>query len=114
TAVAGVAVSGLTDFVATFKDNPGRRLYSVLLGVVIGVLVAAVFGLDLFAAIQSAPVAAGAPAVKSGSLFDPLPSLGIAVTGLVMGLGSNPTHEVIRAIQEFKKAKKAENRQSVP
>jgi hypothetical protein len=28
---------------------------------------------------------------------------GIALTGLVMGLGSNPTHEVIKAVTEFKK-----------
>jgi hypothetical protein len=36
-------------------------------------------------------------------LFVKLPSLGVAFTGLVMGLGSDPTHEAIRALQEVKK-----------
>jgi hypothetical protein len=31
------------------------------------------------------------------------------MTGVLVGLGSNPTHEVIRALQEYKKAKKGEN-----
>jgi hypothetical protein len=34
---------------------------------------------------------------------------GIVFTGIVMGLGSNPTHEVIRALQEFKKNLKIQN-----
>jgi hypothetical protein len=37
------------------------------------------------------------------------PYWGVAITGLVMGLGSNPTHEVIRAIQEVKKSRKSGN-----
>jgi hypothetical protein len=31
---------------------------------------------------------------------------GVAITGLVVGLGSGPTHEVIRAIQQYKETQK--------
>jgi hypothetical protein len=32
---------------------------------------------------------------------------GVLFTGILMGLGSSPTHEVIRVLQESKKARKA-------
>ena len=40
------------------------------------------------------------------------PNLGAAVTGLVMGLGATPTHELIKTLQETKKNRKAENNAS--
>jgi hypothetical protein len=88
----------LADVVATFKDNPGRRLISIYVGAVFGLLVSGMLSLDLFAAALQRPTATIGPSW--------LPHLGIVLTGLVMGLGSNPTHEVIRAVQEFKKSLK--------
>jgi len=35
--------------------------------------------------------------------------VGVAVTGLVIGLGSDPTHQVIEVLQECKKARKAQS-----
>lgn len=86
-AIAGTAIDGLQNFIASFKDNPGRRLISIYLGVILGLTVAGYFGLDLFQAV----------------LKDTAQStnhLNIIITGVVVGLGSNPTHEVIRALQE--------------
>lgn len=94
-AVAGQAITGVTDFVATFKDNPGRRMISICFGAFIGLIVAWAAGMDVFAA-------AGEVTLNTGGtgLF---PYVGIALTGVLIGLGSNPTHEVIRVLQEMKK-----------
>lgn len=132
--VAHQAIVGVSDFVATFKDNPGRRLISILLGMILGLLVAGVVRLDVFEAASQTPAtdaSAGAPAgrvASEGPLAQASPGTtterprtwtlmginvglfwGVAFTGLLMGLGSNPTHEVIRAIQEYKKARKSDN-----
>lgn len=88
-ALAAIAEAG--KLVATFKDNPGRRLVSIYLGMVIGLAVAYALGLDLYLATTGTQL--------------PLSSVfhwGVPLTGIVMGLGSSPTHEVIMAIQEFK------------
>jgi hypothetical protein len=100
TETANAAINGLQDFLATFKDNPGRRLISLFLGAVLGLVVAGIFSLDVFQAVLETP----AQGVE-GALVD----LRVILTGLVMGLGSNPTHEVIRAIQEYKENRKGEN-----
>jgi polyhydroxyalkanoate synthesis regulator phasin len=105
--VAHQAIVGVSDFVATFKDNPGRRLISILLGMILGLLVAGVVRLDVFlAASDRAP-----GAVSQTKLFGMTVGLNwaVAFTGLLIGLGSNPTHEVIRAIQEYKKTRKSDN-----
>jgi hypothetical protein len=96
--VADEAINGLQNFVASFKDNPGRRLISLYLGVLAGVVVAGFMGLDLVRASLQIP-----PDKLSH------PRLDIVLTGVVLGLGSSPTHEVIRAIQEYKKNRKGEN-----
>jgi hypothetical protein len=93
--VANTAIGGLQDFLATFKDNPGRRLISIYLGAILGLLVAGFFGLDVFAA-------------ATGSIST-CPRFMVLLTGVIIGLGSNPTHEVIRAVQEFKKGQKGKN-----
>jgi hypothetical protein len=95
TKVANTAIGGLQDFLVTFKDNPGRRLISIYLGAILGLFVAGFFGLDVFAAASGSP--------------SKCPGLMVLLTGVIIGLGSNPTHEVIRAIQEFKKGQKGEN-----
>jgi hypothetical protein len=94
--VANMAVNGLQDFLATFKDNPGRRLISLYVGCLLGLLIAGAFRLDILKA------ALGVAEVRH-------PTMDMVLTGFVVGLGSNPTHEVIRAIQEFKKGQKGQN-----
>jgi hypothetical protein len=97
-AAATSAIGGVQTFLVTFKDNPGRRVISLYAGAIMGVAVAGVFRLDLFQAVlETAPEEL------------PYPGLRVVLTGLVIGLGSNPTHEVIRAVQEYKKSQKAEN-----
>lgn len=93
--VADASINGLQNFIASFKDNPGRRLISIFMGMILGLAVAGYFGLDLFQAILAQQTAR-----KPGYII---------LTGLVMGLGASPTHEVIRVLQEYKKAKKGEN-----
>lgn len=97
-AAATSAISGVQSFLVTFKDNPGRRVISMYAGAIMGVGVAGTFGLDLFQAV-----------LEPGPGGLPYRSLRVVLTGLVIGLGSNPTHEVIRAVQEYKKSQKAEN-----
>ena len=101
--VANTAIGGLQDFLATFKDNPGRRLISIYLGAILGLLVAGFFGLDVFAAATKSVTT-----VATGSVST-CPRFMVLLTGVIIGLGSNPTHEVIRAVQEFKKGQKGEN-----
>jgi hypothetical protein len=99
------AITGMTDFIDTFKDNPGRRLISIFIGSGIGLLVAWLLGLDVFRAVLAAPTVG----IQREALF---PALGVAITGMVIGLGANPTHEVIRLIQEYKKSQKTANNPS--
>lgn len=99
--VANQAVTGVADFVATFKDNPARRLISIYFGAILGLMVAGFLGLDVFKAAMETS--------DSASAAKFFPYWGVALTGLLMGLGSNPTHEVIRAIQEIKKSRKSGN-----
>ncbi len=94
--VANEVINSLQNFLATFKDNPGRRLISLYVGAIMGLGVAGIFGLDLFQAVLQPDT------IK-------YPALNIILTGLIIGLGSNPTHEVIRAVQEYKKGRKGEN-----
>jgi len=103
TKVANTAIGGLQDFLATFKDNPGRRLISIYLGAILGLLVAGFFGLDVFAAATRSVSTATTASVST------CPRFMVLLTGVIIGLGSNPTHEVIRAVQEFKKGQKGEN-----
>lgn len=80
-------INGMQNFLSSFKDNPGRRLISIFLGAMLGLILAGVFGLDVFQAV-----------LEGGK--DSQKKWQIIFTGLMIGLGSNPTHEVIRAIQE--------------
>jgi hypothetical protein len=90
------ALSDLSDFLATFASNPARRLISLFLGALAGLLVAGYFGLDLISA------ALGTSSNSSSSGFLPHPT--VAITGLIIGLGSSPTHEIIQALQNFKQS----------
>lgn len=99
--LAGFGIQGIAGFVETFKDNPGRRLISLFAGAIAGMVIAGIVGLDIFQAVLQT----GDPASSGGFL----PHVGIAVTGLLMGLGANPTHEAIRLLQEVKNTRKTEN-----
>jgi hypothetical protein len=101
--VAGEAIDGLQNFAASFKDNPGRRLISLYVGAMLGLALAGAFGLDLFAAVMD-PARDGADSVLTAHR-----RLNIVLTGVIIGLGSSPTHEVIRAVQEYKKNRKGAN-----
>jgi hypothetical protein len=105
-ALATTAVTGLTDFAATFKDNPGRRLLSLYLGIAAGCLIAGPLGLDLFRAVLQNSTSV---IVFQGSSLERTIYWGVALTGIIMGLGANPTHEAIKALQEYKKSRKSEN-----
>jgi hypothetical protein len=85
------AIKEIQDLAGSFKDHPGRRLISIYLGALLGLAAAYFLGLDLFLA-------------STGQIQKPAPGLhwGVALTGVVMGLGSSPTHELIKVIQEFK------------
>lgn len=93
--VAGTAINGVQNFLSTFKDNPGRRLISIYLGAILGLAIAGMFSLDIFKALDVA---------YTGKAQVP-----IILTGILIGLGSAPTHEVIRVIQEYKENRKGEN-----
>lgn len=105
--MATESLQGVNNLVASFKDNPGRRLISIFLGSFLGMAIAGVVGMDVFQATLS-PEAVGT-AQTTARLF---PYVGVAVTGLVIGLGSDPTHQVIQVLQEYKKASKAKSAQA--
>lgn len=87
-------IDGLQNFIASFKDNPGRRLISIYLGAILGLIIAGVFGLNVIHATTG----------NTEHL-----TTGIVLTGILIGLGSGPTHEVIRVIQEYKESTKGAN-----
>jgi hypothetical protein len=93
------SVAGLTDFVASFKENPARRIINIWAGAMIGLVLTYFVRLDVFFAVL------GEVATPEGWW----PHLGVALTGLIMGLGSNPTHDVIAALQEVKKYRASQN-----
>lgn len=98
---ANEAISGFANSIVTPVDNLGRRFISLFAGVVLGLVLTGVLRLDLVQAIFQSPTA--------GNLLGLHFYWGIVFTGIVMGLGSNPTHEVIRMLQEFKTNLKTQN-----
>lgn len=94
--------AGVSDILAGFKDNPAKKVISIFLGSAAGLLVAGTVGLDLFAA-AGLPLGETDPAKIPLSAF---PYVGVMLTGLVVGLGANPTHEVVRWASEAAKSRK--------
>jgi hypothetical protein len=94
-ALARQSVATLSTFIDSFKDNPARRLISIYIGTLIGLIAAWALRLDVFQATLQPT--------------SPVSGLGVALTGLLIGLGANPTHQVIRLLEEFKKSQKAKN-----
>ncbi len=91
--------------VQAFRDNPARQIASLAIGAGLGMLVAGFVDVNLFAAILGSPAGASATAGPQGT--DLLAGrLGVVLTGLAVGLGSGPTHEVIQALQQYKQSRK--------
>jgi hypothetical protein len=88
---AASTANTLTNFLDTFNDNPARRLISILLGCILGLIGAGALGLD---------------ALQATLGTTPFLNVGTAITGIVMGLGSNPTHELIKTLQETKQRRR--------
>lgn len=105
-------LDSVSTFVQTFEDNPARRLISIYIGAIIGLLVAYTLGLDAIQATlgQKTFGICLSDNCSSDEAFYLFANLGVAATGLVMGLGSVPTHEVIKALQESKKSNKRSNK----
>jgi len=98
---ANEAISGFANFIVTPIDNLGRRFISLFAGTFLGVGLTGVLRLDLVQAIFQSPTV--------GNLLGFNFYCGIVFTGIVMGLGSNPTHEVIRVLQALKTNLKIQN-----
>jgi hypothetical protein len=95
-----IFVSRAATYAESVVQNPARKLISLYAGAVLGVIIAGLIGMDLFKA-------SGIGQTSFGH-FD----WGVVGTGLIMGLGSNPAHEVIKAIQEFKSNQRTQAAQS--
>jgi hypothetical protein len=93
------SVAGLTDFAASFKENPLRRIINIWAGAMLGMVVAYLVRFDIFSAVLG----------ENSQPSNWWPHLSIALTGLIVGLGSNPTHDVIAALQEVKKYRASQN-----
>ncbi len=99
---ANDVLAGMNEFVQTFEDNPARRLMSLYAGAVLGLLVAGLFGLDAIQAVFQGKPSTG----LVGALYKPFQGIGVAATGLAMGAGATPTHELIKTLKEAKERNK--------
>ena len=93
--LANSAIGTIAELTAKTAANPGRMLISLFISVTLGLLVAWPLGLDMFTAI-----------LEHNYSPESIPRLTVALTGIIIGLGSSPTHEAIRALQEYKESKK--------
>ena len=107
---AAAVVQSADELIGRLANDPGRTVMSLLGGATIGILVAGVLGLDVIHAALAAPP----PPVNTfltssdlGSWLRQGPSawnLGLIASGLAIGLGSNPLHELVKAIQDYKQS----------
>jgi hypothetical protein len=105
--IAVESVSAISDFVDSLDENPGRRILSIYLGALIGLAVVLALGLDIFqATLNTSPqvTIGGITILGVTILANQTWNLGVATTGLVIGLGSNPTHELIKTLQNIKQS----------
>jgi hypothetical protein len=82
------------DVITAVGDNPSRRIASLLVSSGLGILVAGFVGVNLFKAVLESSQGS-AEAVLFGKM-------GVVITGLVLGLGSGPTHELVKGLQRYK------------
>jgi hypothetical protein len=81
--------------ISAFQDNPARRLASLSMGSTMGMIIAGATGLNLF----SAALEGDNPTALAGKA-------GIVLTGVVIGLGASPTHEIVKALQSYKEGRR--------
>ncbi|MEL7155035.1 MAG: hypothetical protein AAFN30_00395 [Actinomycetota bacterium] len=85
------------DVIDAFQDNPARRLASLIAGAFLGLVVAGLSELNLFVATLTD---------DGGGLDGPLGGpIGVALTGIVLGFGASPTHEIVKGLQRYKERK---------
>jgi len=96
--IATQSVSAVSELVDSLATNPGRRILSLYAGAILGLVVVLALGLDVFNATLGTLV--------SVTLLGWPFQFGVAATGLLIGLGSNPTHEVIKLLQTIKENQK--------
>jgi hypothetical protein len=82
------------EVITALGDNPSRRIASLLFSSALGMLIAGMVGANLFEGVLQQSQGT-AEAILFGKL-------GVVVTGVVVGLGSGPTHEVIKGLQRYK------------
>ncbi len=87
---------------SSFQDNPARRIASLVLGTSFGMVVAGAAGLNLFVAtlVTAAGDKSSLPTILAGTA-------GVLLTGIVIGLGSAPTHEVVKSLQAYRDGRTA-------
>lgn len=104
---AADAVDGLNNLVRSVGDDPGRRILSLYAGVIMGLISAGVLGLDVIHAALGVPTksislwGSGSIAAWWNAGFAAWP-WGLLATGVAIGLGSNPLHELIKGLQKWK------------
>jgi hypothetical protein len=93
---------GAVELIASLKDNPLRRISTLMVGAGAGAVVASLAGLNLFSAILGTP----AEGVTTMSALHQLMlgSWGVLFTGWAIGLGAGPTHELVRGLQAVKQS----------
>jgi hypothetical protein len=89
------ALDILDNLLAKMQSNPGRRSIGMLAGTILGMITCAVLNVDMLNAIFGA--------TYSGF------QLGIVATGILVGLGADPTHQVIRLLEEAKNQFKSQS-----
>ncbi|MDQ5825487.1 MAG: hypothetical protein M3441_14940, partial [Chloroflexota bacterium] len=95
----------VTGVLNSVLDNPARKIIGIFIGAAIGIVIAALFGLDIFWSILgSETVFTFGDAPRALTLH-----VGVALSGIIIGLGADPTHQVIRLLEEKKKDLKGRN-----
>ncbi len=103
------AVDLLTGVLDSVTSNPARRTIGIFIGAAIGIVIAATFGLDIFFSMLGSETAFTIVRDANGSSLVTLHA-GVAISGIIIGLGADPTHQVIRLLEEKKKELKERNR----
>ena len=91
-AAAAVGIQGISTSIGSLLDNPGRRVISLFLGSLIGLVVVWWLGLDVIHAALNAPL----PTQPQDTTLSNLHTLqwGMVATGRIIGLGASPTHDL--------------------
>jgi len=89
------AIVILDNLLAKMQSNPGRRIIGMLAGTILGMIICAILDVDMLNAIFG----------MTYSGFQ----VGIVATGILVGLGADPTHQVIRLLEEAKNQFKSQS-----